>query len=51
MGGEGLDGREDLGISGRPQGGAARMYRENYDGCRDLWKENYRKRKAGRAKG
>jgi hypothetical protein len=24
---------------------AARLYRENWDGCRDLWKENYRRRK------
>jgi hypothetical protein len=26
--------------------GAAKMYRKNFDGCRDLWKLNYRQGKS-----
>ena len=25
-----------------PRKGAAKLYRQNWDGCRDLWKSNYR---------
>jgi hypothetical protein len=28
--------------------GAAKMYRKNWDGCRDLWKSSYRQRKERR---
>jgi hypothetical protein len=28
--------------------GARKMYNANWDGCRDLWKENYRRRKLWR---
>jgi hypothetical protein len=33
-----------LQFRGRSQ--AARLYRKNWDGCRDLWKETYRRRLA-----
>jgi hypothetical protein len=29
-----------------PRKGAARMYQQNWDGCRELWKRDYRQRKA-----
>jgi hypothetical protein len=28
-----------------PRKGAAKMYRRNWEGCRDLWKLRYRQRK------
>jgi hypothetical protein len=31
-----------------PRKGAAKMYRRNWDGCRDLWKESYRQSKEQR---
>ena len=31
-----------------PRKGAAKMFRENWDGCRDLWKSDYRRRKERR---
>ena len=32
-------------VSDVPRRGAAKMYRQNWDGCRDLWKQSYRQRK------
>jgi hypothetical protein len=34
-----------------PRQGAAKMYRANWDGCRDLWKASYRHLKELRSKG
>jgi hypothetical protein len=31
-----------------PLSGAAQMYRKNWDGCRDAWRENYRRMKLRR---
>lgn len=31
-----------------PRKGAAKMFRNNWDGCRDIWKESYRQRKEKR---
>jgi hypothetical protein len=31
-----------------PRKGAAQMYRDNWDGCRDLWKLDYRQMKERR---
>jgi saccharopine dehydrogenase-like NADP-dependent oxidoreductase len=31
-----------------PRAGAAKMYRNNSDGCRDLWKSSYRQKKERR---
>jgi hypothetical protein len=34
-----------------PRKGAAKLYRQNWEGCRDLWKENYRQMKERRTTG
>jgi hypothetical protein len=38
-------GAEDERSHGREQRRAAKVYRENWDGCRERWKQHYRLRK------